>query len=90
MSNQLEIDLPNDYESSEGYTKALEEFMRITGRKDLQPIYLCYNEKTKQFFVSKIFKRATVESYKIRIIQSNETEKKTNQEKTSSVQLQRH
>jgi hypothetical protein len=79
MNNQLEIDLPNDYESSEGYLKAISEFVQIRGRKDLQPIFLCYNTKTKQFFVSKIFKLETIESYKYKIIQKDEqAQKKAN------------
>lgn len=67
MNNQLELDLPKDYQSSEGFKEAAAEFHSNKRFRNMQPLFLCYNaasKDNKKFFVSYRFSKKMVQSFK--------------------------
>ena len=68
-TNQLAIDVEIIRHDGDKYLESLVEYHSID-KKIFAPVFLCYNSKTKQYFVSKITTRQGVENYKsIKIIQ---------------------
>lgn len=60
---QLTLDLPNDYEASDGYIKAMEQYLKDVKRIDIAPVFLCYNKTNKTFFVSMFFSKEMVSNF---------------------------
>lgn len=54
--------------------EAEKEFEKLSREKNFNNVFLVENTNTKNYFVSIVFKRSTVESYKnLKIIKSNDT-----------------
>lgn len=67
-AKQLELELPIEYQNSDNYKEEMAKYSKMEKVKGVE-IYLCFNHTTKRFFVSKWWKRETIESYKtIKII----------------------
>lgn len=70
MSGQLEIEVPVERSAGDNYKEAMAEYEKQKEYKEKNHVYLCYLATQKRYFVSKWFKRQTIESYKtIRIIE---------------------
>jgi len=69
MNNQLELELPAEYQNSDQYKEQKALFERLDKPRGTN-IFLCYNSTTKRFFVARWWKRETIESYQsIKIIE---------------------
>lgn len=68
MDSQLEIPAETYRHPGDRYAEQLAEFEKCHHREK-QNIFFCYNGTTKQYFISRMFSRETIESYKtIKII----------------------
>ena len=63
LATQLELELPIEYTKLDSYKAANEDYMRCDKPKGVN-IYLVYCSTNKRFFVSRFFKRETIETYK--------------------------
>ena len=69
MNAQLELELPKEYMNSDNYKQTMEQYTKMEKSKGVN-VFLCYNSTTRRFFVSKYWKRETIESYQtIKIIE---------------------
>lgn len=59
MTNQLAIEIPVDHAANKTYAKALAEWMK--GHEN--NTFLCYCATTKSYFVSKYFKKESIEKW---------------------------
>lgn len=67
-TNQLEI--PVEVQNSDNYKQSVIEYNHCKNNKYITNVFLCYCSTTKGYFVSRIFSKQMIESYKtIKIIQ---------------------